>query len=727
MQTADWLNLVRQEQWATLDDRWMTAVEDPAADHAPLLAVLEALVKAGQGQRAAALAWMWLSAIRERAGAHDVIELAKEIIVNSAGSDQLRLEVAEIYKQVYADRPGIEALIEASGLLGGKTPRRSLRTLDICLQAVPGACLMTRTDDRPAEVVEADLTRGSFTLRTRQGTIQLDADRLASDYNLADPNDFRVLTELHPERFAALLADDPAALVIGMLRSHGGRMDADDLKYALTPRHLSDDEWAKWWSRARTALKRHPNVRVEGRTPVTLIFDEAGSSLDDEIAARWKAARTAEERIATIDSYLRECRSRKAPVNKDMLAKWAASVATKMAAHADHPAEAMRSAVVIERLRQTGCVDASGPAPIERILATAADPAGVLREFAASDLIHLMLDAAQTALPDRWQDVFLRILPYAAPDVCDDLAKHLLAAGAREPLQAVIRQIPGQPFEYLQSIQWLWRGPQNLEGIEVPPKVELFGRMMTMLADLARRDDTPAETLKTARAGVRAALTIRKNAVFREMLAPLEPEMVQTIHRQVSRTPGLSSALVHDLKKIIHEMFPTLFERERLDPWEDPDVIYTTEQGRARAEGELNHIVNVKMPENARAIGAAAAHGDLSENSEYKFALEERDLLRARVAVIQNDLSRARVIEPYIIPQDRVGVGSRVKVRSTDGACEREMVFLGPWDADIEKHIYNYQAPMSRKLMGLRVGDTVQLDLDGTLREFRIESVAAVI
>ncbi|MBN1490855.1 MAG: GreA/GreB family elongation factor, partial [Phycisphaerae bacterium] len=120
-------------------------------------------------------------------------------------------------------------------------------------------------------------------------------------------------------------------------------------------------------------------------------------------------------------------------------------------------------------------------------------------------------------------------------------------------------------------------------------------------------------------------------------------------------------------------------------------------------------------------------HGDLSENSEYKFALEERDLLRARAAGIQDDLSLARLIEPHIVPTDRVGVGSRVRVKSTDGAVEQELVFLGPWDAAIDRHIYNYKAPLSQRLMGLAVGETVELELDGVPREYRIEAVQSTM
>lgn len=729
MNTADWLSLVRQAEWATLDDRWMAAIEDPSTDHESLLAVLEALTKAGEGERAATLAWMWLSTLRERSTSAGVIHLAREMIVHSAGSDQLRAQVAELYREVYADRPGIDALIEASGLLGGKTPGRALRTLEIALQATPGSYLISRSDDKPAEVVGADLASGKFVLRTSPGGpgLELDADQLATGYNHTDPNDLRVLSTLHPERFASLLTDDPAALIIGLLRSRGGKMNADDLKYTLTPKHMPAEEWSKWWSRTRTALKRHPNVRVEGRTPVTLTYDEAGSSLEDEIKGRWSMARTAEERIATIDSYIREAKARKTAPHADMLTGWAQPLEKRVEAHRDRPAEAIRSALVIERLHQTGLVPAAGRSPVEALLAQAQDPAGLLREFATSDLMHLLIEPAKAALPDRWQEIFLQLIPSCAPDVCDALAGQLLAAGCRDRLRDVIRQIPSQPLENLQAIGWLWRGPLLAESLELPPRVELFRRMLTLLADLARREDTPAETLKFARGVVRAALVVRKYGVFRELLAGLQPEMVQVIHRQVTRTPGLSAALVHDLSKIIHQLYPALFEKARLEPWEDPNVVYTTEEGRIKEEERLKHIVNVEMPENARAIGAAAARGDLRENSEYKFALEERDLLRARVATIRNNLSRAQVIEAHIVPKAHVGVGSRVKVRSVDGQVEREMTFLGPWDADIEHGIYNYNAPMSQRMMGMQAGEVVMLNLDGSDREYLIETVAPAV
>src|SRR6185295_11961836 len=97
-----------------------------------------------------------------------------------------------------------------------------------------------------------------------------------------------------------------------------------------------------------------------------------------------------------------------------------------------------------------------------------------------------------------------------------------------------------------------------------------------------------------------------------------------------------------------------LYVKIKIEPWLDESVIFGTQPGMNKREEELNFLVNVKMKENAKAIGDAAAHGDLSENSEYKFALEERDLLRARVAGIQNELNLARLLTPDDVTTDAV-------------------------------------------------------------------------
>src|SRR5262249_52621646 len=127
---------------------------------------------------------------------------------------------------------------------------------------------------------------------------------------------------------------------------------------------------------------------------------------------------------------------------------------------------------------------------------------------------------------------------------------------------------------------------------------------------------------------------------------------------------------------------------------------------------ELDELVNVKMRENAKAIGAAAELGDLSENSEYKFALEERDLLRARVAQINSEISIARILEADELPDDHVSIGHRIHLQTAD-AARLTVTLLGPWESALAKRIYSYQTPLARRLLGKKAGDTIDFALDG--------------
>src|SRR5262249_39611269 len=145
-----------------------------------------------------------------------------------------------------------------------------------------------------------------------------------------------------------------------------------------------------------------------------------------------------------------------------------------------------------------------------------------------------------------------------------------------------------------------------------------------------------------------------------------DDSMGAAIKRLVERAEGLGPVVQDQMLEIVRECFPRLWAKAKVALWDDPNVLYVTEAGRQKKEAEINELVNVKMRENAIAIGNAAERGDLSENSEYKFALEERDLLRARLAQMNMEMSLARVLEPGELPSEHVSIGHRVHVRAVD-------------------------------------------------------------
>lgn len=718
-------DLANRNEIQALENLWMDMLEAGCEDREEMLEALAILTRNGKGQQAGALAWMWLETEQERSESEELLDLVREMIVRCDDSDDLRRAAVGLYQKVYADRPEIQNLIDMSGLSGGKSVRRALRTLDICLNVKVGDFLVSRSDEHAAKVTAADTKSWLYTIRTDHGEQTLDADALALAYDPAEPNDFRLLLQMDPDRIRDMIDNDPTSLVLGILRSHRGRIDSDELAHLLSPRFIPAGEWKKWWSKAKTALKKCPNIVVEGKARTILTFHAKGQTLEDEFLPQWTAAETPHQRMAIVDAYFREARNRQVVPDAGMIARFQADLQARIDLVRERaPADALAEALVLDRLAEHAGLAERDAGPATTILSGASDPVALLGTIDEHPLYLRAVALLRQARPQDWPEIFARLLPPAHREACDAIAKSLIEAGRQDLLEQAVRQIPSDFTRHLDAICWLWRGPE-VEIPEIMPLREILLRLLDHLGNLTRSETTSAEVLRHARGEIRAALSAAKYARFRKVISEMEANLASTVHRTIDRLDGLGEVVHAELLKIIIHTHPELISpKKRVDPWTDENTIYCTQAGMKKREEELNYLRLVKIPENAKAIGEAAARGDLSENSEYKFALEERDLLQARVMRIQNELAIGRLLTVNDVSTEEVGIGTRVTLQAVDGNDRREMSILGPWEADVEQGVFNYQAPVCMKLRGLRVGDTVELDLGSGPSNYRIEAIA---
>lgn len=718
------VDLAKSGAVKALEDRWFAIIESGEEDREDLLGALEVLNQNGRGDEAAALAWAWLTGRRESGSPEDLLALGRELILRCGENADLRNEIVRLYEEVFADRPELKKLLDYSGLSGGKSPRRALRTLEICLNLKTGDFLVSRSDEHVAEVTAIAPETCEYTLKTRRGELTLEADALALAYDPVDADDFRVLTQLRPERIPGMLESDPVGFVISVLKSHHGQIDDARLEHLISPRFIPAAKYKDWWSKAKTTLRRHRNVVVEGRSPVILQYHAAGQSLEEEMGPQWAAADTPAQRLAFVDTYFREAKARGSEPKREMIRRIHGDLMARLnTSRKGSPVDALREALIIDRLAELTKLPEPRHAPAEEILRDTRNLQELLLAIPEPPLLLRALAVAKTVLPDSWPELYADMLPLAPVEACDALAKGLQEARP-ELLEAALQRIPTDFTRHLDALCWLWRGPGAANVASPLSQRDLLLRLLNHLGDLARSDATPPEVLRDARLKLRAALSAGKYAPFRQVIEGMDAGLASTVRRTIERLDGLGQVVHATLLRIIQDTHPELYVRARIEPWLDENIILGTQAGMNKREEELNHLVNVKMVANAKAIGEAASHGDLSENSEYKFALEERDLLRARVAAIQNELAMARLLTENDVITDAVHVGTRVTLAPVEVGERREMTILGPWESDIEKGIYNYKAPLCGKLRGLQVGDTVRLDLDGTEREYRIEAIA---
>ncbi|MBI4579775.1 MAG: GreA/GreB family elongation factor [Planctomycetes bacterium] len=724
--------LARRAEYKALEDRWLALMDQPAQqrDRGDLLETLELLTKYNKGELAATLGWSWLATEKEVTKPVEALALGRELLLRCGESAELRQDALGLYREVYADRPEIDKLIEASGLGGEKSPRRALRTLEICLNLKPGDFLLSRMDERAAEVVTVDADGPKYTIRHKRAEETLDPDTLALKYDLVEPSDFRALAQLHPGRIAELLASDPAALVVGLLHGHHGKLDSDELKHILSPRYLPAEKWSSWWSKARAALNRSPNVVIEGRNPVMIIYHHTEQTLDDEIRPQWAEADTPAKRLAVLDTYLREAKARGTTPTPELIGRMHRDLLTRVdAARKGSPPEALVEALVIDRLATANLLGPNQADPVRQIVRENQDLPALLRPIEDARFYLMAIAHVRELHPDRWPDIYLELLPHAPVDGCEAIAEALTAAGQTDRLRAVAERIVPDFTGYLGAVCWLWRGKLGAAILPIPAR-EMLLRLLEHLGRVTRDDYVEAKVLRDTRTMIRAALSAANYSRFRQVIQEMESGLASTIRTTIDRLDVLGHVVRGNLVKIIHETHPELDTprtRQPVDPWTDDSVIYCTQKGFDRRQEEVNHLTRVKIPENARAIGEAASHGDLSENSEYKFALEERDLLQARLMKMHNELSMARLISAGSVSSDEVNIGTRVTLVDVDGGERREVSILGPFEADMDRGIYNYRAPLCGRLRGLRVSDTVRLDLGAGERDYRVEAIGNAI
>jgi transcription elongation factor GreA len=137
----------------------------------------------------------------------------------------------------------------------------------------------------------------------------------------------------------------------------------------------------------------------------------------------------------------------------------------------------------------------------------------------------------------------------------------------------------------------------------------------------------------------------------------------------------------------------------------------------------LQYELSVTLPAEIR---RAVELGDLRENSEYKSALERQQFVQARLGHLRQRLSKLSAIDVSQIPNDRVGLGSRVVVEDQQSGT-RETYHLVFGDAlDFEEGHVTMASPIGRALVGKGVGDTAHLKLPSGLRRLKIVELRTI-
>jgi transcription elongation factor GreA len=151
-----------------------------------------------------------------------------------------------------------------------------------------------------------------------------------------------------------------------------------------------------------------------------------------------------------------------------------------------------------------------------------------------------------------------------------------------------------------------------------------------------------------------------------------------------------------------------------------------TRRGYEALVEELRRLKIEERPRAAEALKIARDHGDLSENAEYDAAKESQALLEARIAQIEDRLSRAEVVDTRDVELDKVRFGTKVVLEDLESGARVTYTLVGQDEADIEKSLLSVTSPVGRALIGRGRDEEVTVRVPSGTKSYEIRDILAM-
>jgi len=145
-----------------------------------------------------------------------------------------------------------------------------------------------------------------------------------------------------------------------------------------------------------------------------------------------------------------------------------------------------------------------------------------------------------------------------------------------------------------------------------------------------------------------------------------------------------------------------------------------TRQGYEALRDTLQRLKTVERPQNVKDIEEARAHGDISENAEFHASKERQAHLEGQIALTEDKLARAQVIDPSGQTPDKVRFGATLRLEDIQTGEEVRYTIVGEDEANVSKGLISVTSPVAQALLNREVNDEVKVQVPKGTREFEI-------
>lgn len=149
---------------------------------------------------------------------------------------------------------------------------------------------------------------------------------------------------------------------------------------------------------------------------------------------------------------------------------------------------------------------------------------------------------------------------------------------------------------------------------------------------------------------------------------------------------------------------------------------FLTKEDIKKMEEEIEYRKVVERKRLNEDVKEARAHGDLSENFEYKAAKRERGKNEGRIRYLDRMIRTARIISSES-KEGEVGLGKEVTIRFLDDDFEMTYLIVTTMETDAVNNKISIESPLGKAIFKRQIGEEVKVEAPEESYLVRIESI----
>ncbi|HEY9154471.1 MAG TPA: GreA/GreB family elongation factor [Opitutaceae bacterium] len=518
-----------------------------------------------------------------------------------------------------------------------------------------------------------------------------------------------------------LIDNNPAQLVVEMLLSYPNHATtAIDLELTLA-QVIGEDKFKRWWSSAKKAVAKDPRIAVPAKKTECYVLREIPVSAEDEIVEQFNNTRSARRRIALAEELLAAVDAKEVKTDLKAILN-AVAEAVKDSNQLDE-AERLYGAAVRDDLAKIAGVDAATFEPSQATLVSNVRELPTVAEKIPVQFQSRFLELVQETHPVESRDIVFNLLKTSQGKFTTECINFLVDNGHAEELAAALKR--WQVEQNLRAPVLLW----IVKNRHSKKFAKLLNDLITprLLSAIFFAIDYEALQASGTRRIPLGEILSDDPDLISDLLSTADPETARDLANTLMLNQGFEELTKKSLLARFIKIFPSIQSLVAADAESKEEQLLVSRESFERKREEYETIVSKKIPENSKAIAVAREHGDLKENSEYKMAKQDQQVLMSQKSTLEKDLGRARITDFKEATTDQVSVGSVVDLAVGNNANTSRYTILGAWDSVPEQNIIAYKTPLGLALLSKKIGDTVKVKIGNSEESYTVKGIARYV